>query len=80
MTRAPALIFLMRSSRFFSSYNAAASGWMYSLGQFAQQTLPLTDSVKLTIQRVNTTKIETVTVRTSLGEILSRNISHTSWP
>ena len=32
------------------------------MGQFAQQSLPLTDTVKLTIVRVNSTKIETVTV------------------
>ena len=35
------------------------------MGQFAQQALPLTDSVKLTIVRVNSTKIETVTVSLS---------------
>ncbi|RDX51766.1 hypothetical protein OH76DRAFT_1346545 [Lentinus brumalis] len=51
-----------RELGFFSSYNAGASGWTYNVGQFAQQSLPLTDSVKLTVQRVNSTKIETVTL------------------
>ena len=52
-----------RLVRFFSSYNSGASGWTYSLGQFAQLSLPLADSATLTIQRVNSTRIETVTVR-----------------
>ncbi|KAM5543490.1 hypothetical protein V8D89_002741 [Ganoderma adspersum] len=51
-----------RQNGFFSSYNSGASGWTYSLGQFAQQSLPLSDSVNLTIQRVNSTTIETVTI------------------
>ncbi|KAI0714792.1 hypothetical protein C8Q76DRAFT_728141 [Earliella scabrosa] len=51
-----------RQNGFFASYQAAAAGWTYLMGQFAQQALPLTDSVKLTIVRVNSTKIETVTL------------------
>ena len=54
--------FVNRPRRFFSSYNSGATGWTYSLGQFAQLSLPLKDSATLTIQRVNSTKIETVTV------------------
>ncbi|KAH9916995.1 uncharacterized protein BXZ73DRAFT_105687 [Epithele typhae] len=51
-----------RQNAFFSSYQSGSSGWVYSLGQFAQMSLPLKDSVKFTIQRVNSTKIETVTL------------------
>ncbi len=32
------------------------------MGNFAQQTHPLVDAVELTIQRVNSTSIDTVTV------------------
>lgn len=49
---------------FFASYNRADAGWMYSMGNFAQMSLPLADSATLTIQRVNSTKTETITVRT----------------
>ena len=48
--------------RFFSSYQRASSGWNYVFGNFAQQSLPLIDQVILTIQRVNSTTIDTVTV------------------
>lgn len=51
-----------RQNGFFASYQTGVSGWTYLLGQFAQQSLPLTDSAKLTIVRQNSTKIETVTV------------------
>ncbi|KAI0367401.1 hypothetical protein BV20DRAFT_562841 [Pilatotrama ljubarskyi] len=51
-----------RQNSFFSSYNTASTGWNYIMGAFAQQSLPLTDSVTLTIQRVNSPKIETVTI------------------
>ncbi|KAI0355821.1 hypothetical protein OH77DRAFT_1424077 [Trametes cingulata] len=51
-----------RQNSFFASYNTASTGWNYIMGAFAQQSLPLTDSVTLTIQRVNSTRIETVTI------------------
>jgi hypothetical protein len=51
-----------RQNGFFSSYNTAATGWTYILGQFAQQALPLTDSVALTLQLVNSTLPVTVTL------------------
>jgi hypothetical protein len=51
-----------RQNGFFASYNRAASSWSYILGQFAQQSLPLSDSATLTIKRVNSTKVETVTI------------------
>ena len=49
-------------NRFFSSYNRAASGWNYIMGNFAQMSLPLKDSVTLFVQRVNSTVPEFVTV------------------
>jgi len=39
--------------RFFSSYSRGAAGWNYILGNFAQQSLPLSDSVNLKLQLVN---------------------------
>ncbi|KAG5641475.1 hypothetical protein DXG03_005115 [Asterophora parasitica] len=43
--------FATRQNGFFSSYQATAAGWTYLLGQFAQQSLPLSDNAVLTIQR-----------------------------
>ncbi|KAI0343267.1 hypothetical protein BDW22DRAFT_1259728 [Trametopsis cervina] len=40
-----------RQNGFFASYQRATSSWNYVLGNFAQQSLPLTDSVVLTILR-----------------------------
>lgn len=51
-----------RQNVFFSSYQRASSGWNYVFGNFAQQSLPLIDQVILTIQRVNSTTIDTVTI------------------
>ena len=51
------------ANSFFASYNRADAGWMYSMGNFASMSLPLTDSATLTIQRVNSTRVETITVR-----------------
>ncbi|KAI0659833.1 hypothetical protein C8Q70DRAFT_914914 [Cubamyces menziesii] len=51
-----------RQNSFFSSYNSASTGWTYIMGNFAQQSLPLVDNATLTIQRVNSNKIETVTL------------------
>ena len=56
----------MKCPRFFSSYNSAPSGWNYIMGNFAQMTLPLTDSVKLTVQRLNSSATDTFTVGLSL--------------
>lgn len=49
-------------SRFFSSYNRASGGWSYIMGNFAQQALPLSDSVILTIIRTGHILPETITV------------------
>ncbi|KAI8972883.1 hypothetical protein BD414DRAFT_448245 [Trametes punicea] len=51
-----------RQNSFFSSYNADTTGWTYIMGNFAQQSLPLVDSATLTIQRVNSSEIETITL------------------
>lgn len=53
------------NNRFFASYNRGTSGWSYIMGNFAQMSLPLTDSATLTIQRVGSNKVETITVRGS---------------
>ncbi|CDO71106.1 hypothetical protein BN946_scf184844.g110 [Trametes cinnabarina] len=51
-----------RQNGFFSSYNTGATGWTYIMGNFAQQSLPLVDSVTLTIQRVNSSTTDTITL------------------
>ncbi|KAJ4483317.1 hypothetical protein J3R30DRAFT_3285060 [Lentinula aciculospora] len=51
-----------RQNSFFSSYYRGANGWLYQMGNFAQQVHPLTDVVKLTIKRVNSTSIDIVTL------------------
>lgn len=48
--------------RFFSSYQRVDAGWNYVMGNFAQMSLPLADSVTLTVQRVNSKAIETFSV------------------
>ncbi|KJA21567.1 hypothetical protein HYPSUDRAFT_55453 [Hypholoma sublateritium FD-334 SS-4] len=49
-----------RQNGFFASYNRVATGWSYIMGNFAQQSLPLSDTVILTIVRVNHTLPEIV--------------------
>ncbi|KAJ7078820.1 hypothetical protein C8R43DRAFT_910264 [Mycena crocata] len=51
-----------RQNTFFSSYTHTADGFGYSMGNFAQQALPLADSVDLVIQRVNQTETDTITL------------------
>ncbi|KAF5371707.1 hypothetical protein D9758_003451 [Tetrapyrgos nigripes] len=51
-----------RQNVFFASYQRGQTGWNYVLGDFAQQSLPRSDSVTLEIQRVNQPKTETVTI------------------
>jgi len=47
---------------FFSSYQVIDGDWNYNMGGFAQQSLPLSDSVTLTILRVNGTDPEEIVV------------------
>ncbi|KAF8198537.1 hypothetical protein BJ912DRAFT_1074631 [Pholiota molesta] len=51
-----------RQNSFFSSYQRASFGWNYVLGNFAQQSLPLSDSVTLTILRTGQILPEVVTL------------------
>ncbi|KIM40180.1 hypothetical protein M413DRAFT_446340 [Hebeloma cylindrosporum] len=48
-----------RQNSFFSSYRRGATGWQYSMGNFALQAHPLVDDVELTLQRVNSSVIDT---------------------
>ncbi|KAK7044505.1 peptidase S41 family protein ustP [Favolaschia claudopus] len=51
-----------RQNSFFSSYARAAASFNYIIGNFAQQSLPLADSVNLVIQRVNHTLPDIITL------------------
>ncbi|CAL1699095.1 unnamed protein product [Somion occarium] len=57
-----------------NSYNRASTGWNYIMGNFAQMSLPLADSATLTIQRINATRPETITL-----PYRSRKNAATSW-
>ncbi|KAL0069618.1 hypothetical protein AAF712_003276 [Marasmius tenuissimus] len=54
--------FATRQNSFFGSFVISASTWNYVPGLFAQTSLPLKDSVTLTIQRINSTSSETITL------------------
>ncbi|KAJ6499989.1 hypothetical protein C8R47DRAFT_970997 [Mycena vitilis] len=51
-----------RQNSFFSSYSRGPNGYMYNMGQFALQIHPLTDLVDLSIQRINSTSTEQVSI------------------
>ncbi|PPQ79960.1 hypothetical protein CVT25_003032 [Psilocybe cyanescens] len=51
-----------RQNSFFASYSRGASGWQYSMGNFATKAHPLVDSVELTVQRVNSSASDTFTI------------------
>ncbi|KLO14415.1 hypothetical protein SCHPADRAFT_872766 [Schizopora paradoxa] len=51
-----------RQNSFFSSYQRVDAGWNYVMGNFAQMSLPLADSVTLTVQRVNTSAVQTFSI------------------
>ncbi|KAL5522967.1 hypothetical protein ACEPAF_1234 [Sanghuangporus sanghuang] len=51
-----------RQNSFFSSYQRASTGWNYIMGNFAQMSLPLADSVELTVQRVNSSTTDSFTL------------------
>lgn len=48
-------------NRFFASYRPGVP-WTYVLGNFASQSLPLDDDVRLTIQRTGSKTIDTIQV------------------
>ncbi|KAJ7770130.1 hypothetical protein DFH07DRAFT_768685 [Mycena maculata] len=60
-----------RQNSFFSSYSRGAKSWAYIMGNFAQQIHPLTDSVELTIQRINSSLVETISIpyRSRFGSV-----------
>ncbi|KAF8649153.1 hypothetical protein AX16_005951 [Volvariella volvacea WC 439] len=70
-----------RQNAFFSSYQRAAAGWNYIMGNFAQQSLPLSDSVTLTIQRVGQTRADTITLpyRSRIGSAAKSFTDAASW-
>ncbi|KAF8875475.1 hypothetical protein CPB85DRAFT_1235909 [Mucidula mucida] len=51
-----------RQNGFFSSYQRSTSTWNYLLGNFAQQSLPLADSVELLVQLEGATETQTVVI------------------
>ncbi|KAJ6612739.1 hypothetical protein B0H10DRAFT_2051737 [Mycena sp. CBHHK59/15] len=51
-----------RQNSFFASYVRSTANFSYSMGNFAQQSLPLSDSVDLVIQRVGQTKLDKITL------------------
>ncbi|RDB28060.1 Peptidase S41 family protein ustP [Hypsizygus marmoreus] len=64
--------FTTRQNGFFSSYQTAAAGWTYIMGNFAQQALPLSDQATLLIQRVGHILPEIVTLpyRSRIGSAI----------
>ncbi|TCD64095.1 hypothetical protein EIP91_004537 [Steccherinum ochraceum] len=51
-----------RQNSFFATYNLGSTGFTYSMGNFGQMSLPLADSVTLTIQRTGSNKLDTITL------------------
>ncbi|KAL0578755.1 hypothetical protein V5O48_003253 [Marasmius crinis-equi] len=70
-----------RQNSFFSTYYRGDKGWMYSMGNFAQQIHPLKDEVTLTIRRVNSRTIDVVTLpyRSRLGSSAKNFTDMPSW-
>ncbi|KAG7448573.1 uncharacterized protein BT62DRAFT_889155 [Guyanagaster necrorhizus] len=65
-----------RQNGFFSSYQRSTASWSYVLGNFAQQSLPLSDSVELSVQLVNGTTANVVLPY--LSRISSSTVNFTS--
>jgi len=65
---------------FFSSYQLAATGWNYVLGQFASRSVPLVDSVKLTVLREGKIIPETFTVRSLVSYDDFLDVDYASHP
>ncbi|KAL0956526.1 hypothetical protein HGRIS_002667 [Hohenbuehelia grisea] len=72
-----------RQNAFFASYFVSDAGWNYTLGNFAQQSLPLVDAATLTVQLANATKNEIVTFtipyRSRISSILRSFTNSTSY-
>ena len=56
--------------RFFSSYLLSDAGWAYRMGDFAQQSLPLTDSVTLTVKIVGSKAAQRITVSACISILI----------
>ncbi|KAF5370878.1 hypothetical protein D9758_002013 [Tetrapyrgos nigripes] len=56
-----------RQNSFFASYYRGDQGWLYNMGNFAQQVHPLTNSVELTIMRNNSGEIDVLPYRSRFG-------------
>ncbi|KAF4616286.1 hypothetical protein D9613_008331 [Agrocybe pediades] len=70
-----------RQNSFFSSYQRSTSGWNYIMGNFAQQSLPLSDSVTITIVRTGQILPETITLpyRSRIGTATVPFTDTASW-
>ncbi|KAK1224601.1 hypothetical protein PQX77_012496 [Marasmius sp. AFHP31] len=70
-----------RQNSFFSSYYRGDKGWMYAMGNFAQQIHPLKDDVTLTIRRVNSRTIDVVKIpyRSRFGSNAKNFTDMASW-
>ncbi|KAL0068883.1 hypothetical protein AAF712_004214 [Marasmius tenuissimus] len=70
-----------RQNSFFSSYYRGDKGWMYAMGNFAQQIHPLKDDVTLTIRRVGSRTIDVVKIpyRSRLGSNAKNFTDMASW-
>ncbi|KAJ8077341.1 hypothetical protein PM082_001771 [Marasmius tenuissimus] len=70
-----------RQNSFFSSYYRGDKGWMYTMGNFAQQIHPLKDDVTLTIRRVGSRTIDVVKIpyRSRLGSNAKNFTDMASW-
>ncbi|KAF9041554.1 hypothetical protein BJ165DRAFT_1406469 [Panaeolus papilionaceus] len=70
-----------RQNGFFSSYQRSSTGWNYVMGNFAQQALPLSDSVTLVVQRVGQPRPETITLpyRARIGTATAAFTDFASW-
>ncbi|THU78746.1 hypothetical protein K435DRAFT_786117 [Dendrothele bispora CBS 962.96] len=70
-----------RQNAFFSSYQRSTSTWNYIMGNFAQQSLPLSDSVTLEVQRVGQQDTDKITLpyRARIGTATLNFTDTQSW-
>ncbi|KAF5371801.1 hypothetical protein D9758_003452 [Tetrapyrgos nigripes] len=70
-----------RQNAFFSSYQRSTTTWNYIMGNFAQQSLPLSDSVTLKVQRVGQYSTDTITLpyRARIGTTTVNFTDTASW-
>ncbi|KAJ7597534.1 hypothetical protein C8J56DRAFT_322295 [Mycena floridula] len=70
-----------RQNSFFASYQRVASGWSYSMGNFALHAHPLTDAVELVVQRVNSSSFDVINLpyRSRFGSGAKNFTDYNSW-